>query len=1580
MPKGIYISICSDGVGRRKGPDFIIIPTANLTRRSLLKRRMDFCLASAKTLTKDHNPFIFSIAILVLLTILSVFPMPFYNGGANAGPGTSNPSTTSITLSTSATGTSVSLIPGANFKLSEVADTAAFDVITDNFTGYNIKLVAADDAQTLVNTVDNTKVIDSITAPILETNFVRSNPSLINRWGIKPNKYYDATSSSTITNTTTILPGPNSTGTMLDITNAANSTANNYSIAIGAMVDGDIPSGTYIRETTLVATSNPIYYTVTYDKNTDDTVTDLPAADSGSTTATKITINSTPPSRAHYAFTGWCLGVTDTVDGVDSCYTDDGTGHPTTTPGKVFNPGADFGIDQTTANITTLYAMWRIDTVTVSLTAGTGIDTVAITGSGVKTGGTAGSTSTAEVYYNGEITITAIPAASYVFDNWTGDATYTNNPETISNVTADLALTANTTRLDAIQNLSASACTTTGPKQVYDTRDNQVYTIQRLADGNCWMTQNLKLGKTTETLTLTGADSDVPSFTLNGKSSDGKFESKTIGGVSDVNDSSQYYCTEAYGCYYNWHTATGGSGSSATTSGDANYSICPAGWTLPTRQQYSSFITYYNTSASILVNPTSATENINGASAPGLLLGGFYMNTGGSGQGARSIYWSRSASSARDAIAVFVDPAISVAHGRKYTGVPVRCILDSSVQAMQNISASTIDSLVPTTGSSTTLKDTRDGQKYTVTKLTDGTIWMTQDLRFTGTELTPADSNVESNITLTYGADLSTGDSVTEPRIHNTDTAAHGVWYNYTAASAGTVNTSADGNDATQSICPAGWRLPTQTEINAVVSNSTGFNPSTGGVWATKSLQYTGWGMWWSATANGTTNRYRLDYNSAGSGNKFSSNLYDRLRGVFVRCVYDRTQNMQNISYDNLNSLVPNTGDSTTLKDTRDGQRYTVAKLADGNVWMIDNLNLGAVNFTEKLTSANTNITGEINASTFLGWKVSSGSYNDYSKYEFIPVDGSDSTSLTKYGTLYNYRVATAGTIYGDKNTNDATQDICPAGWRLPTGGSSGEFQGLKTAYSTLANLQAPVASGGAAFARAGNFTNTPTYQGQRATYLSSTRGSDTATAGFGLVNGAISNPYNLDRRAGHAIRCIYDKSATMQNFSVAEANAMTVGETKTLTDSRDNQDYTVTKLPDGNVWMTRNLAIGCDGKGSNYGANNVATALTSADSDVVTSFTTPTTKANTTASSTVAKQLCDSTYGAYYNYAAASANDIKTASTEVEAQASICPKGWRLPTWAEQTAITGYVSQFNPVVGGYTNGGNPGYTTYGFWWSSTANGTANRHVLRYYNGSMNNSASNEGRGLAFYVRCIKKDDRTIANIDNMQDITPGIVANTADNTTKVLKDTRDNQTYNVTKINGQLWMTDNLRLGRDDTNPDTTTIELTPADSNVNENRTITAYDLVTYGDSGANGYCYGDTNGGKGFSNPCIHSKDTTSGNDTIGVWYNYVAATAGTITGNSNSTDATESICPKGWQLPSHADNQALVSAIGSSPTVFNPVYGGDYANGALNLGTTRGFWWAATAYNNQRHHYLVYGSNLTASANLRHMGVYVRCVAK
>ena len=100
-----------------------------------------------------------------------------------------------------------------------------------------------------------------------------------------------------------------------------------------------------------------------------------------------------------------------------------------------------------------------------------------------------------------------------------------------------------------------------------DARDNTKYTVAKLADGKCWMTQNLELGEYGTPMTLTNQLSDVgpDGYTLN---------------FSYANNSIYKGNENKYGNYYNWPQATAGSGTS-TAGEDASYSICPKNWRLP---------------------------------------------------------------------------------------------------------------------------------------------------------------------------------------------------------------------------------------------------------------------------------------------------------------------------------------------------------------------------------------------------------------------------------------------------------------------------------------------------------------------------------------------------------------------------------------------------------------------------------------------------------------------------------------------------------------------------------------------------------------------------------------------------------------------------------------------------------------------------------------------------------------------------------------------------------------------------------------------------------------------------------------
>ena len=252
------------------------------------------------------------------------------------------------------------------------------------------------------------------------------------------------------------------------------------------------------------------------------------------------------------------------------------------------------------------------------------------------------------------------------------------------------------TTLD-MQNLDPTVCTT-DPTLVTDSRDGQTYAIARLADGNCWMLQNLKLGAKTESLTLTSADSNVSGagFTLNNKLSDGVFpytavaDTTSPSGTGYVYDSQAYYCTDTYGCYYNSYTATAGSMTSSTGAGvTVNYSICPAGWSLPTSGSGGQFEAlanaYGGTSAAaaeamLVTNPTVTTENVNGQYIPGFLFGGYYSYGGAALVGVGGGYWSRTSYSISSIhnLYLYSSGVSPLYHASKYDGQSVRCLLQES--------------------------------------------------------------------------------------------------------------------------------------------------------------------------------------------------------------------------------------------------------------------------------------------------------------------------------------------------------------------------------------------------------------------------------------------------------------------------------------------------------------------------------------------------------------------------------------------------------------------------------------------------------------------------------------------------------------------------------------------------------------------------------------------------------------------------------------------------------------------------------------------------------------------------------------
>ena len=228
---------------------------------------------------------------------------------------------------------------------------------------------------------------------------------------------------------------------------------------------------------------------------------------------------------------------------------------------------------------------------------------------------------------------------------------------------------------------------------------------------------------------------------------------------------------------------------------------------------------------------------------------------------------------------------------------------------------------------------------------------------------------------------------------------------------------------------------------------------------------------------------------------------------------------------------------------------------------------------------------------------------------------------------------------------------------------------------------------------------------------------------------GTLSTTYNVNGTGtitlnGKQLVNLLTQATYMQDLTAAQCSGSSDGATATLRDRRDNNTYTIAKI-NGNCWMTQNLRL------------SGGRTLTSTDSNVASSWSFPSTSLTSGNSYTDARYAVDSTYGGYYNYCAASAGTVCSSSTAQNATYDICPKGWRLPTYNEQSGITSYVSAFSPVYSGYYSYGSL-YTTgsYGCWWSSTAITNGVQYSLRYNSGSL--STVSYSKSFGFSVRCVR--------------------------------------------------------------------------------------------------------------------------------------------------------------------------------------------------------------------------------------------------
>ena len=259
------------------------------------------------------------------------------------------------------------------------------------------------------------------------------------------------------------------------------------------------------------------------------------------------------------------------------------------------------------------------------------------------------------------------------------------------------------------------------------------------------------------------------------------------------------------------------------------------------------------------------------------------------------------------------------------------------------------------------------------------------------------------------------------------------------------------------------------------------------GVYLGSTLNYVGTtGYYWSSSVYNTNVSYNLVFDAT---NVYPQYYYSKDHGFAVRCVAkynDVGVDIDGTMQDFDASTLTNVGDSAKLMDSRDGKVYTVKKLSDGKVWMIDNLTISATGMVvDALDNTNTNIPSSdtnkyylppqngrstSNSITSSATKIASSAVYFNGNYSNQPqvgyrtqgsTDNRNHKAIPEDTAYYNFYTVSLGYSYvNDSKTSGSTpRDICPKGWRLPwvsdsgtTANTGGDFVTLAKSYNSDAS------------------------------------------------------------------------------------------------------------------------------------------------------------------------------------------------------------------------------------------------------------------------------------------------------------------------------------------------------------------------------------------------------------------------------------------------------------------------------------------------------------------------------------------------
>ena len=548
------------------------------------------------------------------------------------------------------------------------------------------------------------------------------------------------------------------------------------------------------------------------------------------------------------------------------------------------------------------------------------------------------------------LTANAFTLTNATFGGWTTNPDGTGDHYTDEEVVTNLTGGGQTITLYAkwkktlqsitnMQEMTSDICyaTTVGTTATLrDISDNSTYSVAKLADNKCWMTQNMRLdfSKLVENISADNTNNPSSAFitTANTKpaANNGTWCTTDSSACDDqlqyntVNIGNSTY--DNYGVYYNWYTATAGNGtySMSTQNTSTTGDICPKGWHLPTGG------TATDTNFKVLnnaINSGSISSPSGLMAAPANFVYSGYVGVSSvSYRGSYGYYWSSTADSSMYAYGVRLlstDVYPGTGGASKYNGFSVRCVADppnlKSITTMQEMNYEICDNTAINTTAA--LKDIRDNSTYSVAKLKDGRCWMTQNMRLDFSKLveniSADNTNNPSSAFITAanakpsannGTWCTTNSAACDDQLqYNTSNIGdssydnYGIYYNWYTATAGNGTYSMSSDNTTGDICPKGWHLPTGRtaasdfdDLNDAINSGSTSSPSglraspanflySGYVYSSAVSGRDIYGYYWSSTASGSSNAYDLYFNSTdvypgtGAGSKYI--------GRSVRCV-----------------------------------------------------------------------------------------------------------------------------------------------------------------------------------------------------------------------------------------------------------------------------------------------------------------------------------------------------------------------------------------------------------------------------------------------------------------------------------------------------------------------------------------------------------------------------------------------------------------------------------------------------------------------------------------------------------------------